>query len=326
MVKAIRVHEVGGPEQMKFEDVEVGDPGPGEIRVRHTVIGLNYIDVYFRTGLYPAPDGMPIGIGMEAAGVVEAVGDGVGFLNAGDRIAYAAPPTGAYAEARVMPADKVVRVPDGVDDEQAAAMMLKGMTVEYLVHRTYACRAGETVLFHAAAGGVGLIAGQWLKALGVRAIGTAGGPAKCALARDHGFAEVIDYNAEDFHARLMDMTDGQGVPVVYDSVGATVWEKSLDCLQPRGLYCNFGNASGPVPPFAPGILSAKGSLYMTRPTLMTYTASRADLELSSGRLFDMVGSGKVKIEINQRYALADAQQAHIDLEGRKTSGSTVLLP
>lgn len=325
MVKAIRVHEVGGPEQMRFEDVEVGDPGPGEIRIRHTVIGLNYIDVYFRTGLYPAPS-MPMGIGMEAAGIVEAVGEGVTHLAAGDRVAYAGGPTGSYAEVRLFPADKAVKVPDGVSDEQAAAMMLKGMTTEYLVHRTYECRSGDTVLFHAAAGGVGLIAGQWLKALGVRAIGTAGGPEKCALAKQHGYAEVIDYNAEDFQARLMELTDGKGVPVVYDSVGATVWEKSLDCLQPRGLYVNFGNASGPVPPFAPGILSGKGSLYMTRPTLMTYTATRADLELSSSRLFDMVGSGKVSIEINQRYALSDAAQAHADLEGRRTSGSTVLLP
>ena len=325
MVKAIRVHETGGPEQMRYEDVEVGNPGPGEVRIRHTVIGLNFIDVYFRTGLYPAP-AMPMGIGMEAAGIVEAVGDGVEYLKAGDRVAYAGGPIGAYAEVRLFPADKAVRIPDGVSDEQAAAMMLKGMTVEYLVHRTHECRSGDTVLFHAAAGGVGLIAGQWLKALGVRAIGTAGGPEKCAQALEHGYAEVIDYNSEDFHARLMDLTDGKGVPVVYDSVGATVWEKSLDCLQPRGLYVNFGNASGPVPPFSPGILSGKGSLYMTRPTLMTYTATRADLELSSSRLFDMVASGKVSIEINQKYPLAEAARAHADLEGRRTSGSTVLLP
>ncbi|MEC9347603.1 MAG: quinone oxidoreductase [Pseudomonadota bacterium] len=324
MVKAIRVHKAGGPGEMVLEDIEVGEPGPGQARVRHTVIGLNYIDVYFRTGLYPAP--FPIGLGMEAAGIVEAVGAGVDYLAVGDRVAYAGGGPGAYSEARLMPADRLVKVPDSVSDEAAAAMMLKGMTVEYLVHRTYECQPGETVLFHAAAGGVGLIAGQWLKALGVRAIGTAGGPEKCALAKAHGFAEVIDYNAEDFRTRLMELTDGKGVPVVYDSVGASVWEKSLDCLSPRGLYVNFGNASGAVPPFAPNILSAKGSLFMTRPTLMTYTASRADLLLSAGRLFDMVGSGKVKIEINQRYSLADARQAHIDLEARKTTGSTVILP
>jgi NADPH2:quinone reductase len=324
MVKAIRVHAPGGPEAMVLEDVEVGDPGPGQARIRHTAIGLNYIDVYHRSGLYPVEP--PYGVGMEGAAIVEAVGEGVTNVAVGDRVAYADPPPGSYAEARLFAAERLVKVPDGIDDETAAAMMLKGMTVEYLVHRTYAVSAGETVLFHAAAGGVGLIAGQWLKALGVRAIGTAGGPEKCALAKAHGFAEVIDYDSEDFHARLMALTDGRGVPVVYDSVGAATWEKSLDCLQPRGLYVNFGNASGAIPAMQPNILSAKGSLYMTRPTLMTYNATADELTLSAGRLMDMVGSGKVKIEVNQRYALADAVQAHTDLEARKTTGSTVLLP
>lgn len=324
MVKAIRVHEPGGAEKMLFEDVELPDPGPGQARIRHTAVGLNFIDVYHRTGLYPQP--APYGVGMEGAAVVEALGDGVDHIAVGDRVAYAAPPPGSYSEARVVDAWKMVKVPDAIDDETAAAMMLKGMTVEYLVHRTFECQAGQTVLFHAAAGGVGLIAGQWLKALGVRAIGTAGGPEKVKLALAHGYDEVIDYNAEDFPARVKELTGGQGVPVVYDSVGQATCEGSLDCLQPRGLYVTFGNASGPIENFAPAVLAAKGSLYMTRPTLMTYTATRADLELSAGRVMDMVSSGKVKIEVNQRYALKDAPQAHRDLEGRKTTGQTVLMP
>ena len=324
MVKAIRVHEPGGPEKMLFEDVELPDPGPGEVRIRHAAVGLNYIDVYHRTGLYP--QATPYGVGMEGCAVVEALGDGVTDLAVGDRVAYAAPPPGSYSEARIVDAWKMVKVPDAIDDETAAAMMLKGMTVEYLVHRTYECKAGETVLFHAAAGGVGQIAGQWLKALGVRAIGTAGGPEKVELALAHGYDEVIDYNAEDFREKLMELTGGKGVPVVYDSVGAATCEGSLNSLQPRGLYVTFGNASGPIENFAPATLAAKGSLYMTRPTLMTYTATRADLELSAGRVMDMITSGKVKIEVNQRYALADAAQAHRDLEARKTTGQTVLLP
>jgi len=324
MVKAIRVHAPGGPEVMQLEDVEVGEPGPGQARIRHTVIGLNYIDVYHRSGLYPMPG--PFGVGMEGAAIVEAIGDGVSHLAVGDRVAYADAPPGSYSEARLMGADRLVKVPDTISDETAAAMMLKGMTVEYLVHRTFEVKEGMTVLFHAAAGGVGLIAGQWLKALGVRAIGTAGGPEKCELAKAHGFAEVIDYNSEDFEARTKELTDGKGVPVVYDSIGASTWEKSLNCLAPRGMFVNFGNASGPVPAFDPGKLAAGGSLYMTRPSLMVYNAARADLELSAGRLMDMVGSGKVKIEVNQRYALADAVQSHKDLEGRKTTGSTVLMP
>ncbi len=324
MVKAIRVHTPGGPEVMQLEDVEVGEPGPGQARIRHTVIGLNYIDVYHRSGLYPLP--APYGVGMEGAAVVEAVGDGVTNIAVGDRVAYADPPPGSYCEARLVQANRMVKLPDSVSDEQAAAMMLQGMTVEYLVHRTFEVKEGMTVLFHAAAGGVGLIAGQWLKALGVRAIGTAGGPEKCELAKAHGFAEVIDYNSEDFEARTKELTDGKGVPVVYDSIGASTWEKSLNCLQPRGMFVNFGNASGPVPAFDPGRLAAGGSLYMTRPSLMAYNATQEELELSAGRLMDMVGSGKVKIEVNQRYALADAVQSHKDLEARKTTGSTVLLP
>lgn len=322
MTRTIRIEKTGGPEVMEFVDVDLPAPGPGDVRLRHTVIGLNYIDTYFRSGLYPAE--LPMGLGMEAAGVVEALGDGVTSLAIGDRVAYADRPPGAYADARNFPADRLVKLPDNVSDEQAAAMMLKGMTVEYLVHRTYPVQAGQTVLFHAAAGGVGLIAGQWLKALGVNAIGTAGGPEKCALAKAHGYAHVIDYKSEDFHARVMELTDGKGVPVVYDSVGAALWEKSLDCLQPMGMYVNFGNASGAVPEFSPNVLSAKGSLFMTRPTLMTYNAEPDALQASAARLFDMVGSGKVKIEINQRYPLADIRQAHIDLESRKTTGSTII--
>ena len=321
---AIRIEKQGGPEVMALKSVEVGDPGAGEARVKHTAVGLNYIDVYHRTGVYPLP--MPSGIGLEGAGVVEAVGEGVSHIKAGDRVAYAGGPLGAYSQARVMPADKLVKIPDGVSDEQAAAMMLKGMTTEYLIRRTYKVSAGETVLFHAAAGGVGLIAGQWLKALGVTAIGTAGSDEKCQLALDHGYTHCINYNKQNFVDEVKRLTGGAGVPVVYDSIGKSTWDGSLDCLRPRGLMVTFGNASGPVEGFNPGILAGKGSLYVTRPTLMTYTASRADLELSSGALFEVVASGKVKLEINQRYPLADAARAHSDLEARKTTGSTVMLP
>jgi NADPH2:quinone reductase len=308
MPKAILVHETGGPEKMHWDDVAVSDPGPGQARIRHTAVGLNYIDVYFRTGLYPAPS-MPLTPGLEGAGVVEAVGDGVSGLAVGDRVAYAAPPVGAYAEERCMPAEKLVKIPDGIDDRQAAAMMLQGMTVEYLMRRTHAVSAGETILFHAAAGGVGLIACQWAKHLGATVIGT-----------------VSSYTREDFHERVMELTDGKGVPVVYDSVGETTFMRSLDCLQPRGMMVSFGQSSGKVDPVDIGILSAKGSLFLTRPTLMTYTASREDLELSTGRLFEVVGSGAVKIEVNQTFPLAEAAAAHVALEGRKTTGSTVLLP
>ncbi len=325
MTHAIRIHEAGGPENLRWDEVEVGAPGPGEVRLKQTAVGLNYIDVYHRTGLYPLP-ALPAVIGLEAAGRVEAVGDGVGDLAEGDRVAYASPPAGAYAEARLMPADRVVKLPDAIDDRQAAAMMLQGMTVQYLTRRTYRVKAGETVLFHAAAGGVGLIACQWLKHLGVTVIGTVGSEEKAEVARAHGCAHTINYRTEDFAQRVRELTGGAGVPVVYDSVGKDTFEGSLDCLAPLGMMVSFGNASGPVPPFNPGILSAKGSLYLTRPTLMTYTAKRADLVAGAGELFDVVLSGAVRIEINQTYALAEAAQAHRDLEARKTTGSTVLLP
>lgn len=325
MVGAILIHETGGANALSFEEIEVGAPGPGEVRLRQTAIGLNYIDVYFRTGLYPAP-GLPFTPGLEAAGVVEAVGDGVRDVTAGDRVAYAAPPLGAYAAERLMPADKVVPVPDGVSDEQAAAMMLKGMTAWYLLRRTFPVESGQTILFHAAAGGVGLIACQWANALGVEVIGTVGSEAKAELAKAHGCAHVIRYDQEDVVARIGEITGGKKVPVVYDSVGADTFEASLDCLAPRGLMVSFGQSSGKIPPVDLGILSAKGSLYVTRPTLMTYTASREDLLSAARDLFEVVSNGSVKIEINQRFPLADAAEAHRALEARKTTGSTVLMP
>ncbi len=325
MSKAVRIHAPGGPENLRYDDVEVGDPGPGEIRIRQTAIGLNYIDVYHRTGLYPLGD-LPHAIGLEAAGVVDALGDGVGGLGVGDRVAYAAPPVGAYAEVRLMPADRVVVLPDAIADETGAAMMLQGMTVEYLIRRTYRVKAGETVLLHAAAGGVGLIACQWLKHLGATVIGTVGSPEKAELARAHGCDHPINYREESFVERVKEITGGQGVPVVYDSIGKDTWDDSLDCLQPLGLMVTFGNASGPVPPVNLGVLGQKGSLYVTRPTLMTYTAKREDLEASAKALFDVVLSGAVKIEVHQTYPLAEAAQAHRDLEARKTTGSTILLP
>lgn len=323
-VKAIRFHKHGPASVLKFEDVELGKPKKGEALVRHTAIGLNYIDTYQRSGLYPMP--LPSGTGGEAAGVVEAVGAGVTHVKPGDRVAYAGGPPGAYSEARVMDAGRLVKVPSGISDEQAAAMMLKGMTVEYLIRRTYKVKKGETVLFHAAAGGVGLIAGQWLKALGVNAIGTAGSAAKCKLAKAHGYAHVIDYSKKDFVKEVRRLTKGTGVPVVYDSVGKSTWDGSLDCLAPLGMMVSFGNASGAVESFAPGILAAKGSLFLTRPSLVHYTAARKDLEASARALFSVVKSGKVKLEINQTYPLKDAAKAHRDLEGRKTTGSTVLIP
>ena len=324
MVKAIRFHKAGGPSVLKLEEVKLGKPRKGQVLVRHTAIGLNYIDTYQRSGLYPMA--LPSGLGMEAAGVVEAVGAGVNFLKPGDRVAYGSGAPGAYAEARVMDAATLVKIPRGIPDEAAAAMMLKGMTVEYLIRRTFPVKNGQPVLFHAAAGGVGLIAGQWLKALGVRAIGTAGGPAKVKLAKAHGYAEVIDYTKKDFAREVARLTKNAGVPVVYDSIGQSTWDGSLDCLQPRGHMVSFGNASGPVTSFAPASLGAKGSLYLTRPSLVTYTATRKELEASAKALFNMVKSGKVKIEINQTYALKDAKKAHRDLESRKTTGSTILIP
>ena len=322
-MKAVVIHEHGGPEVLRYEDVEVGDPGPGQARIRHTAIGVNFVDTYQRSGLYPMQ--LPMVAGNEAAGVVEAVGSGVTELKAGDRIAYTGLP-GSYCEQRVVPADRLVKLPQGIGDEQAASMMLKGLTVHYLIHSTYAVKKGETVLWHAAAGGVGLIACQWLKAMGVTVIGTAGSDEKCSLAKAHGAEHVVNYSRENFVERVQAITGGKKVPVVYDSVGKSTWEGSLECLRPRGLMISFGNASGPVAPVNLGILSAKGSLYVTRPTLATHIASRADLVERSNALFEVVKSGKVKIETTKRYPLAEAAQAHRDLEGRKTTGSVILVP
>ncbi|WP_370151484.1 quinone oxidoreductase [Ferrovibrio sp.] len=324
MAHAIRIHENGGPEVMKWEQVEVGDPGPGQIRIKATAAGLNYIDTYHRSGLYKLP--LPLTIGMEGAGSVTAVGSGVTDIKVGDRVAYASAPLGSYAEERLMQADRCVVLPDGISDQQAAGMMLKGMTTEYLVRRTYQIKPGDTVLFHAAAGGVGLIFGQWAKALGATVIGTVGDAQKAELARAHGYDHVINYRTDNFVERVKEITGGAGLPVVYDGVGKDTWPASLDCLRPFGLMVSFGNASGPVPPFDVGMLAGKGSLYVTRPTLVTYTAKRADLVGSANALFDVVMSGKVKIEIKQTYAMKDAVKAHQDLEARKTTGSTLLVP
>jgi NADPH2:quinone reductase len=324
MAKAIRYARTGGPEVLEYVDVEVGEPGPGEARVRNHAIGLNFIDVYFRNGLYPAP--LPSGLGHEGAGVVEAVGEGVSHVKPGDRVAYASRPNGAYSELRVMPADILVRLPDEIDFDTGAAMMLQGLTVQYLFRQTYKLKAGDTILFHAAAGGVGLIACQWARALGVNLIGTVGSNEKAELARQHGAAHVINYNTEDVVQRVLEITNGAKVPVVYDSVGKDTFQRSLDCLQPLGLMVSFGNSSGPVPPFALTELVSRGSLYITRPTLQTYAAKREDLEAMAADLFQMVTSGKIKIEIHQRFPLAEAAQAHIALESRRTTGKTILLP
>ncbi len=325
MTKAIRIHEAGGPEVLRWEDVEVGNPGTGQVRIRHTAVGLNFIDVYHRTGLYPVP-ALPSGIGLEAAGVVDAVGEDVGEVAVGQRVAYASGPVGSYAEARLMAANRVVALPDSVSDEQAAAMMLQGMTVQYLLRRTYRVQPGDAVLIHAAAGGVGLIACQWAKHLGATVIGTVGTDEKAALAKANGCDHPIVYTRENFTDRVKEITCGAGVAAVYDSIGKSTFEGSLDCLQPLGMMVSFGNASGPVPPFEPGILAAKGSLFFTRPTLMTYTAKPDDLQATASELFDVVRAGHVKISVNQTYALKDAAQAHIDLEARKTTGSTILIP
>jgi NADPH2:quinone reductase len=324
MTKAIRIFKTGGPEVMEYVDVEVGQPGPGEARIRQAACGLNFIDVYFRTGLYPQP--LPGGLGQEGAGIVEAVGEGVSHVKAGDRVAYAGGPSGAYAEVRNVPAARLVKLPDGISFDTAAAMMLQGLTVQYLLRRTFPLRGGETILFHAAAGGVGLIACQWAKALGVTMIGTVGSDEKAKLAKDHGCAHVINYNKENFVERVKEITGGKGVPVVYDSIGKDTFIGSLDCLSPMGTMVSFGNASGPVTPFGLNELQSRGSLYVTRPTLVTYSAKREDLDAMAADLFAMVESGKVKIEINQRYALKDVGQAHRDLESRKTTGSTILIP
>lgn len=324
MPKAIRMHRTGGPEVLEWEEVAVGDPGPGEARVRHHAVGLNFIDVYFRIGLYPQP--MPAGAGMEAAGVVEAVGAGVTEVKPGDRVAYAAPPNGAYSEVRNMPAAKLVVLPRELTFDQGAAMMLQGMTAQYLLKRTYPVKAGQTILIHAAAGGVGLIVCQWAKALGCTVIGTVGSDDKAALARAHGCDHPIVYTRENFTARVKEITGGKGVPVVYDSIGKDTWIGSLDCLAPLGMMVSFGNASGPLAPINSQDLASRGSLFFTRPTLFTYTAKREDLVASAKDLFDVVVAGKVKIEVNQRYPLKDAGQAQRDLEARKTTGSTVLVP
>jgi NADPH:quinone reductase len=327
MTRAIQITAFGGPEQLQLVDVQVGDPGPGEIRIRHHACGLNFIDVYQRTGLYPNP--LPLTLGMEGAGIVEAVGAGVTHLKAGDRAAYASNPPGSYSEVRVMPAKTVVKLPEGIAFDTAAGMMLKGLTAQYLLKRTLPVQGlqpGDHVLFHAAAGGVGLIACQWAKAMGLQLIGTAGSAAKCALALEHGAAHAIDYSKEDFVARVKDITGGKGVKVVYDSVGKDTWDGSLNCLRPFGLMASFGNASGPVAPFAPGMLGPKGSLYVTRQTLFTHIATREATQEMADDLFAVVLSGAVKIRIDQRYPLEQVAQAHRDLEARKTTGSTVLMP
>jgi NADPH2:quinone reductase len=324
--RAIRIHEAGGAEQMKLVDIEVGEPGPGEIRIIHKACGLNFIDVYHRNGTYPLP--LPAGLGMEGAGVVDAVGEGVEHLKVGDRAAYASQPPGAYCTARVMPAKNVVKLPDAISFETGAAMMLKGLTAQYLLRRTLpqgGLQAGDHVLFHAAAGGVGLIACQWAKALGLNLIGTAGSDEKCALAAKAGASQVINYRREDFAKRVRDITEGRGVKVVYDSVGADTWEGSLNSLAPFGLMVSFGNASGVVPPLALGTLAAKGSLYVTRPTVFTHLATRERTQEMADDLFAVVTSGAVQIHVEQRYALADVAQAHRDLEARSTVGSGVLL-
>ena len=323
MAKAVRYHKQGGPEVLQLDDVQVGDPGPGQVRIRHTAIGVNFVDTYQRSGLYPMQ--LPAVAGNEGAGVVEAVAKGVKDLKKGDRVCYTGIP-GSYCEERIVPAERMVKLPKGISEEQAASMLLKGLTVHYLIFTTYKVKKGDTVLWHAAAGGVGLIACQWLKKLGVTIIGTAGSDEKAKLAKAHGCTHVINYSSENFVERVKEITKGKKLPVVYDAVGKTTWEGSLDCLQPRGLMVSFGNASGAVAPVNLGILSTKGSLYVTRPTLATHIASRADLAKRSKDLFEAVKSKKVKIETTARYKLADAASAHRDLEGRKTTGSVVLIP
>ena len=325
MVKSILIYENGDADKMKIHDVEVGEPGPGQVRIKQTAIGLNFIDIYTRGGLYPTP--LPNAVGREAAGVVVSVGKRVRDFKKGDRVAYCGV-LGAYCEERVMGVEQLVHVPKGVSDEQAAAIMLKGMTVEYLVDQCAKpwLKKGDTVLFHAAAGGVGLLFGQWAKARGYKVIGTTSSPEKAALAKKNGYKWVIDYSKEDVAKKVKEITKGKGVPVVFDGVGKDTWEASLDCLQPRGLLASFGNASGPVAPVPPGVLNTKGSLYLTRPSLGAYTATRKDLEACAKSLFKMVKSGKVKIAIDQRYPLAEAAQSHRDLESRKTTGQTVLIP
>jgi NADPH2:quinone reductase len=324
MPRAILFERTGGPEVMEWREVEVGPPAKGELRLRHTAIGLNYIDTYHRAGSYPLP--LPSGLGVEAAGIVEAKGAGVRDFKVGDRVGYCLPPVGAYSDVRLMPADRVIKLPPWLSDAQAAGALLKGMTAEYLLRRTYRVSKGDVLLVHAAAGGVGLILCQWAKALGAIVIGTVGSEEKAKLARAHGCRHPIVYGAEDFVARVKEITRGRGVKVVYDGVGKDTFLPSLDCLMPRGFMVSFGSASGPVPPFSPGLLSQKGSLYLTRPTLFDYTRRREELLASARALFAMIKGKKVKIEINQTYPLREAAQAHRDLEARKTTGSTLLLP
>ncbi|NHL66955.1 quinone oxidoreductase [Burkholderia ambifaria] len=324
MPKAIRYDQPGGPDVMKWVDVEVGAPKAGEVRIRQQAVGLNYIDVYFRTGLYPQP--LPGGLGMEAAGEVTAVGDGVTAFKAGDRVAYVGQPPGAYAQERVMPAERLVKLPDGISDDDAASVMLQGLTAHYLLRRTYPVKAGDTILIHAAAGGVGLLVCQWAKALGATVIGTVGSDEKAALAKAHGCDHPIVYTRENFTQRVKEITNGAGVPVVYDSIGKDTYIGSLDCLAPLGYFVSFGNASGPLPAIDSKEFSSRGSLFFTRPTLFSYIAKRADLEAAAAELFDVVLTGKVKTSINQRYPLAEVGRAHADLESRKTTGSTILIP
>jgi NADPH2:quinone reductase len=325
MSKAIKIQANGGPEVMAYGDNDPGRPSPGQVLVRHTAIGLNFLDVYYRSGVYPAPAGFPLILGNEAAGVVVETGEGVEGLKKSDRVAYVGP-LGAYSDERVIAASVLVKIPDGVSDEQAAAMMLKGMTAEYLLRRTFPVKPGDTILYHAAAGGVGLILGQWAKHLGATVIGTASSAEKIALAKAHGFDHVINYRETDFVGAVKEISGGKLCDVVYDSVGKDTFPGSLDCLRPRGLFVSFGQSSGPIPPFNLALLSQKGSLFATRPTIFSYNAKREDLEASAKALFDVVASGAVRIEINQRYALKDAAKAHADLEARKTTGTSILLP
>jgi len=321
---AIRFHKTGGPEELAFEEVAVGEPGPGQARVRHTAIGVNYIDTYHRSGLYPLP--LPSGLGNEAAGIVEAVGAGVDWIKPGDRVASGTGPLGAYSTQRIVPADRLVKLPDDVDDRTAAAIMLKGLTVQYLFRQTYRLKGDETIVFHAAAGGVGLLACQWARALGVKMIGTVGSDDKAKLAREHGCTHTIVYTRENFVDRVKEITGGKGVAVVYDGVGKDTFPASLDCLQPRGMFVSYGNASGPVAAFNLGMLAQKGSLYATRPTLVNYATDRESLNAMASELFGMVRSGKIKADVRQTFALKDAAEAHRALQSRQTTGSTLLLP
>ena len=321
---SVAIEAQGAPSVMKLSNVDIGLPKEGEVLIRQSVIGVNYMDIYQRSGYYPM--NLPSGIGLEASGIIESIGAGVNFLTEGDRVVYSGGPPGSYADLRNVLASRVVRIPENIEDEQAAAIFLKGTTAEYLLERAYPITAGQTVLFHAAAGGVGLIAGQWGKAIGARMIGVAGGPEKCALAKEHGYTEVIDRNNENVVARVKELTDGKGVPVVYDSVGKDTFEQSVECLSPRGYFMSFGTTSGSVPPIDAAMLQHKGSLYFTRPTLANYCAARDDLELSAARLFKMIANGDVKTKIGQRYKLSDVVKSHLDLEAGKTFGSTILIP